>query len=388
MGGTIRCAVRTCGMEMTGRVCSCGNVTCYVDVYHNGKHWKYRRDRQGDVLTYGKAVKVLNAIREQIDSRVYDPAARLDSKVNERRFASKWEVYISDKEEQVRGNERSPSYVRILKCYRRKYFVSLDNYDVRDITLEQLAEVKRHMTGCKIKTKQNVINALSAFFNWLLDEDGSIVRRPKFPVIKGDDAQPQGAIDRFSQEGALAHIPEKYRDPIEFSMETGCRPGEVCALKVKDIDLADQKAHIRRTWSDYVLRETTKQKRKLWIPLSDRAVEIARINCSGKLPESFLFVNPNSGNAYRPRRLAEIWCEFSGTTVKLYEATRHSFCTQLVEDGVPLPIVQQLARHADIRTTQKYVHPTEESTRKAVNNRGLGKVIDLKSGTKAERENR
>jgi hypothetical protein len=69
---------------------------------------------------------------------------------------------------------------------------------------------------------------------------------------------------------------------------------------------------------------------------------------------------------------------------------RHSFCTQLVEDGVPLPTIKNLARHADIRTTQKYVHPTDESARTAVNYRGrgkgAGKVVDLKSKTKAKRD--
>jgi integrase/recombinase XerD len=35
---------------------------------------------------------------------------------------------------------------------------------------------------------------------------------------------------------------------------------------------------------------------------------------------------------------------------------RHTFCTQLAIAGVPLPRIQKEARHADIRTTMKYVH--------------------------------
>jgi integrase len=116
-------------------------------------------------------------------------------------------------------------------------------------------------------------------------------------------------------------------------------------LKVKDIDIQNGKAYIRRTWSDYTIRETTKQKKKEWIPLSDRAIEIASKNCQGKHPEAWLFINPNSGTTFRPKRLGAIWNEYSGVDIKLYEATRHSFCTQLVEDGVPLPIVKDLARH-------------------------------------------
>jgi integrase len=359
---------------MAERVCGCGNSTCFVDVYFKGRHWIYRRDHQGDVLTLGKATKLINVIREQIDNRTFDPEAWTDSRVLERRFINKWELYIAEKEQKVSRGELSPSYVRVLRCYRRKYFGTIECCDVRDVKLEHIAKIRRSVKG-KLKSARNVLNALSAFFRWCMDEDGSIEKMPRLPLITGDDATPRRAIDLATQSGALARIPEQDRDPIEFGMETGCRPGEVAATKVKDVQ--GDKAFICRTYSDYTLRETTKQKKKEYIPLSDRALEIARKNCVGKHPESFLFINPNSGDGYRPKRLSEIWNQYSGLDVTLYEATRHSFCTQLVEDRVPLPIIKELARHSDIRTTQKYIHPTDESSREAVNLRGKGKVYSI-----------
>jgi integrase len=382
MGGTIRCARRTCGRVMTGRVCGCGSSTCYVVIYHRGKDWRYRRDKQGDVLTWGKAIKLLNSIREQIDSRTFDPEARLDSRVNERRFEAKWDAFVDEKDERVAGGELSPSYVRVLKSYRRSYFGDLDGYDVRDITLEHLAKVKRSMKGRKIKTKQNVMAALSSFFSWCKNEDGSLPTVPRFPTIEGDDATPRVAIDRSSQEAALVRIPEGLRDPFAFAMETGLRPGEVCALKVKDIQ--GDNALICRTYSDYTIRETTKQKRKQYIPLSDAALAIVHRNSLGKHPDTFVFINPRSGDGYRPKTLGDIWNKYAGIDVTLYEATRHSFCTQLVEDGVQLSIIRDLARHSDIRTTQKYVHPTGGSARQAVNHRGQGTVHNLESERKAK----
>jgi integrase len=293
---------------------------------------------------------------------------------------NKWEVYIDEKEQKVSRNELSPSYVRILKSYRRKYFAPLEGCDIRDINQEQLARLRRGIRG-KLKTARNIINALSAFFHWCIDEDGSLQKMPKLPIVTGDDATPQSAIDMTTQIGALTRIPIEYRDPIEFGMETGCRPGEVAAIKVKDIQ--GDNALICRTYSDYTLRETTKQRKKQYIPLSNRALEIVRKNCAGKHPEAFLFINPNSGNGYKPKRLGEIWNQYSGVDVKLYEATRHSFCTQLAEDRVPLPIIKDLARHSDIRTTQKYIHPTDESSREAVNLRGKGKFYSI-TGAKRE----
>jgi hypothetical protein len=163
MGGTIRCARRGCGKVMAERVCECGNSTCFVDVYFKGRHWVYRRDHQGDVLTLGKATKLINVIREQIDNHTFDPEAWSDGRVLERRFISKWETYIEEKQKVARG-ELAPSYVRKLKGFWRKYFPPLEEYDVRDITLEHLSSVRRSVTG-KLKTAKNVINALSAFFH-------------------------------------------------------------------------------------------------------------------------------------------------------------------------------------------------------------------------------
>jgi len=90
----------------------------------------------------------------------------------------------------------------------------------------------------------------------------------------------------------LLKIPEEHRDVIEFGFETGLRPGELCALKVKDLDMRGQQALIQRTWSGSKLRETTKGKTKRFIPLSDRAFQIAVKHIPDKHPEAFLFVNP------------------------------------------------------------------------------------------------
>ncbi len=90
----------------------------------------------------------------------------------------------------------------------------------------------------------------------------------------------------------------------------------------------------------------------------------------GKHPEAWLFANPNTGRAYSSKGLGELWNKYSQIPVTHYEATRHSFCTQLAEDGVNPYLLKDLARHSDIRTTQKYVHPTDERARQAVNFRG------------------
>jgi len=45
---------------------------------------------------------------------------------------------------------------------------------------------------------------------------------------------------------------------------------------------------------------------------------------------------------------------------------RHSFGSRLVESGVDLVTIQKLMGHKTIKTTMRYLHPTTEMHRKAV----------------------
>ena len=75
--------------------------------------------------------------------------------------------------------------------------------------------------------------------------------------------------------------------------------------------------------------DRTKNREKLPVPLNDTALAIVARNIKSKFPKQPLFVNPHTGKAYSRWCLWDTWKHFSGTDVTLYEATRHSFCSQI-----------------------------------------------------------
>jgi integrase len=180
----------------------------------------------------------------------------------------------------------------------------------------------------------------------------------------------------------LSKIPEDDRDTMEFGFDTGLRPGETCALKVKDIDINKIEATIQRTWSGGRIRETTKSNHKDPIDLSDRAFEIAKKHIQKKAPElslkeawlkyndDFIFINPKTNRSYKVKKLNELWKKHSGINCVHYEASRHSFCTQISETGADSKEQQQLMRHRDGRSTEKYKHPRKVRMRRILNARG------------------
>jgi integrase len=109
----------------------------------------------------------------------------------------------------------------------------------------------------KIKTRRNILNGLHVFFVWLHDT-GEIDAVSAWPEVKGDDAETRTAVDYEDQEELTSRIPEAHRDVYIFGNETGLRSGELCALRICDIDLKAGTAKIQRTLSCDRLRDTTK----------------------------------------------------------------------------------------------------------------------------------
>lgn len=381
MKGTILC--QKCRKKMDG-VCSCGNYKCLIRVNYNGKYYEYRRDNDGDVLTYQKAQNKLLQINQAIKERKFNPVDFTDSRILERRFEFKIEKWLEQKEKECVNGALSPSSMVNIRGYIKNYYLPyFTGMDVKEIQFEQLEDFKDHLPDTiKRKTKSNILVSLHSFFTWLFKKGVRDI--PPFPVIDDiDDSKERTALDYDEQVKYLAMIPEMHRGILEFGMETGVRPGELVVLKAKDIDIKNQTAIIRRTISAYVhILETTKGKSKKVIPLSGRAMQIVKANIIGKFPEDFIFINPDTERRYSVKMPNTLWKRHTKLDLTYYEASRHSFCTQIVDDGINVLQAKELLRHTDVRTTQRYYHGNLNNLRNVVNNRG--RVIQFENRTKIE----
>ena len=96
-------------------------------------------------------------------------------------------------------------------------------------------------------------------------------------------------------------------------------------------------------------------------PMLERLVENAG-------PHGYLFENPRTGkpigdfkNAWRAA------LEDAGLRhIRFHVAGRHTFGTRAAANGANLKDIQDIMDHADINTTMRYVHATEQGKRRAV----------------------
>lgn len=156
-----------------------------------------------------------------------------------------------------------------------------------------------------------------------------------------------------TQQAILRDIPVEHRPIFVFLFNQGVRPGEARALKWKDIE--GDTVTIRRTWSDSILREVTKTKRIRYNLLFEETLKALPPR---RFPEDFVFLHgKNKRRPYSHDLLNKIFntaVRGLGLTVELYEATKHSFGTRQVNEGVPMELLQQWFGHTKPDMTRRY----------------------------------
>ena len=142
-------------------------------------------------------------------------------------------------------------------------------------------------------------------------------------------------------------------------VETGMRPGEVFLLKAEDLNMPQRYLKATRGKTRFARRN---------IPLTESAIQVLERRLTGaKGP--YLF--PHRSDVGRPLnnldrghhkavRDAEIEPSF-----RLYDF-RHTFGSRSAMAGVDLATLKELMGHSSITTTMRYVHPTPEHKRRAV----------------------
>ena len=153
----------------------------------------------------------------------------------------------------------------------------------------------------------------------------------------------------------------RWRGMIAIGYLCGLRLGEVLNLTWPDVDFERSRVRIvRKTASDRRAAWVPKDKDMRILPLPEQAVSVlTELQVSAADGLEYVFVNDKGPNTGSRMKRQNIWRDFQAIRVKAglpkcsFHDLRKSFCTNLA-GAVPMHIVQELAGHANIRTTRKH----------------------------------
>ncbi len=294
-------------------------------------------------------------------------------------YALEW---LAGCEKREQRDELSPTYLKDLRRFVHKIFIPyFHDKNMLDIKGRELKAFYLSL-NYHAKTVYNIMAALHKIFKDAVFEE-VIPVMPNFPR-QGRIPEPDW---QWAHEDVQDHILEYLEDDdlyaIFFLMAHGCRPGELRALKHKDIDLKIDKVTIRRTISGTKLRETTKSRRRRTIDLDTDWKEMYLARPRVIDPEAFVF-NKN-GKPLSATWLTKEWrkaCDKAGVEgITLYEGTRHSLASQLANRDVNQYRIGKLLGHSTTKMTERYSHldsnPSKELARR---NKPIPIQIHKKSG--------
>lgn len=396
MTGTIRSkgVCPSCGGKFTeikklGFVCA----TCktaptryYLDFFHKSKRIRIFTDKQGQVLdSYQRAVNLLAHINFEIKSHTFDPSHYVKSE-QEKFYVSTWiDAYLTEKMPSI-----APSWQH---TYKRMGLLINDYFnakDIRDIIKLDVKNYKAHLEkmGLGEKTLKNHMDYFRAFLRYTFDEL-QIPFSLKFPEIEVTKKTITW-FDSGDQGYIFSLVPMDDKPIIAFLTLHGCRPSESRALKCKDIDLKKNVITISCTWSG---RKHLRPKRKgrgsepVVIPIHPEMLDFLEKRVKTNFPESFVFINMRTGLYYSDSALGRIWDNVRKKagipkSVRLYDFTRHSFGSQLINSGSSLLAVSKLLGHTTTKTTEIYTHSNIEKLRCDISKITLNNVTNLSLGKK------
>jgi integrase len=275
----------------------------------------------------------------------------------------------------------SPATVRPRESFLRTHIMprfgrsALQDLGVHEV--QQFAtDLRQTVSG---KTVVNVLSTLFAVIRYA-DKCGMRVAKVGFADLTLGSTKRETPVPFFTREQAgdiIGSAKEPFKTLFALAWYTGMRAGELLALTVADLDFDQRTIRVNKSADDNT-REIRLPKTKSSVALLPMPTVLADM-----LRNYLLHWRPNPAGILFPTRdgsrprsrdnmvkvglkpvLRKLGIPTASTGL---HAFRHGLATELAEASVPITVLQNQMRHADVKTTLKvYAHVIPQSQRDAI----------------------
>lgn len=243
---------------------------------------------------------------------------------------------------------KSENTVKTYQGTLQKFFEWLDdnNRDMHNIMREDVQDYMDHLEGLErsAATIEKAFSAISVYSKFLNKKE---IAQSINRVEKEKNHDAPDSLDRTERDQLLKEV-ERDGDLrntviVYTLLHTGIRISELCSLDIKDIQISDEKGSL------FVRGASGEIKRV--IPLSRELRELMTkyLESLGKTDGPLFISSVN-------KRISSRGVQYM---LKKYDVNphklRHTFCAELIQSGVDLAVVAELAGHADVNVTKRYI---------------------------------
>ena len=260
------------------------------------------------------------------------------------------------------------SYINALNKYNE--FIELKNIDYKNITKDEIRSYLKYLDE-ENYSKSSVSQTLSAlrnFYSYLVNNNKiqsnqfKLIRNPKKEKHLPNFLQPDELQSIFDSIELETPLGIRNRLIIELLYATGLRVSELVSLELNDIN-----------FSSHEIRVIGKGNKERIVFFGDYALKYLNmylaksrhILLNGK-KEDILLLNKD-GNPLTSRGIEVIIDKIVNEAALKHNISphviRHTFATDMLNNGADLKSVQELLGHSSLSTTQIYTHITNERLR-------------------------
>jgi integrase/recombinase XerD len=240
--------------------------------------------------------------------------------------------------------------ISIYLHYIEKFLNSID-VNIQRINSNDFQSYLDNYNFTSVSQQNQIINAIRFLYKYGLNKKYNKVsfKRPrkekKLPTVIDTNF----ILEKLSKIENLKH-----KAILSIAYSVGLRVSEVINLKIEDIDSNRMVIHIKNA----------KGRKDRIVPLSDNILTLLRKYYKKYQPVEYLFNGQNSLQ-YSSNSCNKIVKRYIGTEYHMH-ILRHSCFTHLLESGVDLRIIQEIAGHNSSKTTEIYTHVSKKLLNKVL----------------------
>ena len=230
-------------------------------------------------------------------------------------------------------------------CHIKEFIKSLGQKQIIHCNSKDFQSYLDNYQFTSVSQQNQVINAIRFLYKFGLNKkyDKVSFKRPK-----SEKKLPQ-VIDHNHIITQLVKIENlKHKTILSLAYSIGLRVSEIINLKIKDIDSKRMLIHIKNA----------KGRKDRIVPLSENILTLLKDYFKEYRPVEYLFNGQNSPK-YSTGSCNAIVKKYLGEKYHIHQL-RHSCFTNLLEKGTDLRIIQKIAGHSNVKTTEIYTHVSNQ----------------------------
>ena len=281
------------------------------------------------------------------------------------------------------ANRHKPSGLRLKEIMLRVHLLPhLGDKRLDKIRSEDIQDIKKRLCGRSPSTVNNALTVLRRLLKVAIEWD----EIDAMPCVIRQVHKPTGEAPflDFDEYSRLARAADESTTLVIILLggDAGLRLGEILALRWVDVDLNRKRLTVRRSdWNGIV--GIPKGRCERWIPLTSKLYESLKRHRH----RDELVVCQKDGKPLKGRdahRLVTSAARAAGLSKSGVHILRHTFVSHLAMRGAPARSIQELAGHANLHTTQRYMHLSPSALESSIRLLDRGDILETTGGSKVK----